>query len=202
MASTQGPGRRASAIGERPHPGVGAQRRGGAGSRDCGLSLVELLVAVVLLGTAGVAVLGGIAATARGSGVHHSLSQAQAWLSSAADELSGGAVPFVECASPQPLDLYEQGSVFSGARSDGVDLRVESIAFWDGTSWISSCPADHSAPQRIDLRVERGDQIRRIVVVKHQQPAADQATMACRPGRTCPLEPDTIHIEPTPGFGP
>jgi len=63
---------------------------------DRGMSYVEVLVSVILLGTAGVAVLGAAASAARGASTQRAVADSQIVLAAASDGLSG--VTPVACA--------------------------------------------------------------------------------------------------------
>ena len=115
---------------------------------DRGFSLVEILVAVVLLGTAGVAVLGAMGASVRASSTHRDLTNAQVWLQGAADVLQGQLredcddVGSAGEAEPR-IRLIYQGYVRALANPDGwpaADITVlQPVLFWDGDQYQSLC---------------------------------------------------------------
>jgi hypothetical protein len=79
---------------ERRHPGCRVETRAdgppalsGHGRRDSGTTLVEILVSIVLIGTAVVATLGALRISILGGAIHRDHANAHAWLQSASDVL-------------------------------------------------------------------------------------------------------------------
>ena len=117
--------------------------------RDSGMSLVELLCAIVLLGTVGGAVLGSLAMSTKGSALHRDHSNAHAWLQSAADRIYAG--PRQDCDLTQATikafylsmargELDENGSPAvmpanevnpEGWPTTNITLSTD-VSFWDG----------------------------------------------------------------------
>lgn len=120
----------------------------GAPSRplDVGISLVEILVSIVLLGVAGVSVLGAMAGAVRGSSTNRSQAASVVWLQSSADYLS--KVPFVPCVVGQEAQV---GTSYQAALADvnaprsqigwaQTDLSVvQPVLFWNGATFTSAC---------------------------------------------------------------
>jgi prepilin-type N-terminal cleavage/methylation domain-containing protein len=64
--------------------------------RDCGVSLIEILIAIVILGVVGSAVLAGLRTTIIGSAVERDHARAHQWLQSATEVLVND-VPWEDC---------------------------------------------------------------------------------------------------------
>ena len=117
-----------------------------AQTRDIGISLVEILVAIVLLGVAGIAVLGSMAGAVRGSAINRSQAASLVWLQSSADYLT--TVPFLPCVvglENQVGSSYQAALASAGAPQSQIgwaqsDLSVvQPVLFWDGTTFTSAC---------------------------------------------------------------
>lgn len=110
--------------------------------RDRGLSYIEVLVAIVLLGIATVGTLAAVRVTVIGSRLERDHSRAQVWLQSAIETLD--RTPRVGCdpVSGVPTDPrgdYE-AAIQAGAPAipdwaANPQLRVTSVSFWDGTTY-------------------------------------------------------------------
>ena len=117
---------------------------------DRGVSLIEILVAITLMGVAGVAVLGAMATSARGSSVSRSQASAIVWLQSSGDYLTSH-IPYLDCTigtEPAVKAAYQAGLQASGAPRSPMawpqtQMRVERIEFWDNATqaFASSCKA-------------------------------------------------------------
>ena len=176
--------------------------------RDHGSTFIELLISIVLIGTAVIAVLAAVAAAATGARVSDEISKAQSLLASAADFLTYVAEPgedtYVECASVSDYQTLVD-SEFGPSQID-----VVSVEYWDSTtgpgvfdSNQSSCPArfaDLDRLQRVVLVVSVGDNERSVAVLKRPAVAPDGD-----PG-ALPIPPDTsgeaggVVPAPTPGL--
>ncbi|MEU8764253.1 prepilin-type N-terminal cleavage/methylation domain-containing protein [Streptomyces sp. NPDC048659] len=108
---------------------------------DEGETLIEALVAVVLIGVAFVAVLGGIGTSIIGSGVQQRLTTTTSLVRTAAEKAIGA--PYVPCAAGYPAP----------APPAGYTVTVE-IAYWDGVgAFVPDCPAADTGVQRVTLTV-------------------------------------------------
>lgn len=120
-------------------------------SADRGVTFVELLVAIVLLGTAVVGTLTALRATVIGTGIDRNHANAYAWLQSAADSIA--LAPYLSCSTysnTQILATYD-GSAQGALRpvgwetGSGATVHVTSVAYLSrsGTSetWGSTCAA-------------------------------------------------------------
>lgn len=137
---------------------------------DRGASLLELLLTVGLLGTAGVGVLALFGSSISSSAATERLAAQQAWLSSAADLLTGPVTTYVHCDA-DPLTSYQsridQARPALGWPPDAV--RVIAVEHWDelSASWSSAvCTAATDPLQRIVLEADDGTRVRRLEVAK------------------------------------
>jgi type II secretory pathway pseudopilin PulG len=113
---------------------------------DGGETLVELIVAVAILGIAAVAILAGMQLSVKASDIHRK-------------EATGGA--HVRSFAEAVQDYVDTGYSLCGtAKSDyqaaatlpdGYTASVESVLSWTGTGW-GDCD-DGSGTQRLDLKV-------------------------------------------------
>ena len=108
---------------------------------DGGSSLIEVLMAVVILGLAGAAILGGFLAAVRGSDLHHQQSQVEAAIVSAVEALKDPAIARVPCASatnPAYLSAVRSATLPSGW-SPTATVLITSIRYSDGSTFGATC---------------------------------------------------------------
>ena len=123
----------------RTHPDVEARS-------DLGSGLVEVLVAIVLLGLGATGTLTALAAAIRGSAEESRLTGARAWLVSAADYVVSDGVARVTCTGGETTvrSAYQTAvqSVTNGRPTDWQPSQVTILApvlFWDGSAFGSTC---------------------------------------------------------------
>ena len=122
--------------------------------RERGFSFVELMVAITLLGVVAVSVMTSMSTTVQASSRQRELAASQAWLQSATAVLE---IMGKQLCSPdnESARLVYQGQLRAEAiNSEGwptTALTVESIMFWDDTTWTSECSGEL---QRVTLRVQ------------------------------------------------
>jgi Tfp pilus assembly protein PilV len=122
-------------------------RRGSA--YDRGESLIELLVAVLIMGTAVVAVVGGLGTAIMMTDVHRKQAAVAAHLKIFAADLESAiaATPttqYVNCATSASYPDYTPGPPY--------DADVTQVQYWNGSSFVASCASDLGV-QRVRLRV-------------------------------------------------
>ncbi len=127
--------------------------------RDGGLSLVEVLVAVVLLGLTGTAVLGAMASSITGSAVSRTHAAGLVWLQSSSDYVS--TTPYIGCtpgsealvASGYRTQLQQAAAPRSTLSWPQANLTVvEPVLFWSGGAFSPNCNSG-SGIQQITLQV-------------------------------------------------
>lgn len=110
---------------------------------DAGLTLVEMLVAVAVLGITFVALLGGMATSIVTSDLHREQADALTLLSRAAESAKGA--PYATCASSYPLP------------ADAGEWSVAVVAVaWNGSSYATppgTCPSADLGLQRVTVTV-------------------------------------------------
>jgi len=111
---------------------------------DTGETLIELLVAIVILGIAVVAILGGIVVVVESSSMHRRQAQAQNGLRAWAEQIS--AATYNDCATAGSFNLP------SPSLPSGFSPDVTAVRYWTGTSFSNSCVADNGI-QKVTLRV-------------------------------------------------
>ena len=121
---------------------------------DRGESLVELLVAMLIMGIAVVAVVGGLGTAIMMTDVHRKQAAVAAHLNAftAAVEGAVAASPtqYVECATDASYPSYTPGA--------GYNADITQVRYWDGTTFTTSCAAgSDTGLQRVTLRVWSDD---------------------------------------------
>ena len=123
---------------------------------DAGDTLVEVLIALTVLGTASVALLIAFGTTLSASAQHRSLSNYNTVLASTNSEVSSlvqqnaGSI-FGTCA---PLSAYPSTTALSAYLPSPFTAQITSVAYWNGTSFTSTCSSsDNTAPQMITVTV-------------------------------------------------
>lgn len=116
---------------------------------DAGETLIELLVAVVVIGIATTAVLGGLVVAVDSSALARNESRVQAALRSWAEQLSAvgdtGAYRYVPCAAPSAFPAPD-------VVPSGFTATVTAVEYWTGSAWTATCGTD-AGVQRVTLRV-------------------------------------------------
>jgi Tfp pilus assembly protein PilV len=132
-------------------------RRAGS-AHDRGESLIELLVAVLIMGTAVVAVVGGLGTAIMITDIHRKQATASAYLRALAttvDSAVVGAPGYKTCPS---LTWYV-ANPYSPA--PGYSAQITEVSYWNGTSFVvvvPSCnPANDLGVQRVSLSVSTTD---------------------------------------------
>jgi prepilin-type N-terminal cleavage/methylation domain-containing protein len=146
-----------------------------------GSTLIEVLVAVVVMALLMVAIIGGMGTSTAASGTHKRQAEAAAILLSSAERLKSEAeVPYVECA-PETETAYvtavHASQLPSGGIVNGDDVSIKDVEYWQGGSSFETDVADchdSSTPivkiQRITLRVESQNVHDEITILKRGTP--------------------------------
>ena len=118
-------------------------------AQDRGESLIELLVAVLIMGTAVVAVVGGLGTAIMMTDVHRKQAAVAAHVKIFAANLESAiaATPtqYVDCATPDSYPDYTPGAPY--------DADVTQVLYWNGSSFGASCAGGDTGVQRVRLRV-------------------------------------------------
>ena len=169
--------------------------------RDAGVTFIEILVSVVLLGTAGIAVLTALAAAATGAAVQRDVSDAQASLATAGDALTDTPADladddYVQCAVPA-----DYSGALAGLATESV-VTIQSIQYWDGAAFGNTCTAATSGErlQRITLAAatNRGSQTLAVVKRPALEPTVDLGPV---PPGAAGSDGSAVTVATTPGLG-
>ena len=141
---------------------------------DRGETLVELLVAIVILGVAGVAILTGMAMSVRGSDLHRKEATGGAYVRSFAEVVQ----TYVDANGFKPCG--SAASVYGGLAvpdlPPGYTKAVTAVQSWNGSTW-GACSA--TGLQRLDLVVtstgDASQQARETLTVIIRQPCNGNA---------------------------
>jgi prepilin-type N-terminal cleavage/methylation domain-containing protein len=123
-------------------------------SEDRGETLIELLVALAILGIALVAVIGAFGASIAMSDVHRKQASAGAAVRNYAEFVSNyvAGTGYSSCAA---ASAYSPAAVGYTAPS-GYSASTVSIKYWTGSAWSASCGSD-SGLQQLTLAVSSTD---------------------------------------------
>jgi prepilin-type N-terminal cleavage/methylation domain-containing protein len=118
---------------------------------DRGETLLELLIAVVIMGVAVVAVAGALVNSVQLSDVHRKQATAAAAVrdygEAITNAVAGGG--YVACAGP--------GSYATGfAVPSGYAKSVVSVRYWNGSAWQAGCTTD-TGLQQLTIKVSSAD---------------------------------------------
>jgi Tfp pilus assembly protein PilV len=121
-----------------------------APARDSGETLIELLVAIVVIGIGVTALLGAWQIAVSSSSLTSNRSKAEAvlrsWAESVATVTDTGAAAYVPCAGPASIPAA------SGLPS-GFTAVVAGVKYWTASGWSSTCPSPDLGAQRVSLTV-------------------------------------------------
>lgn len=125
-----------------------------------GVSLVEVVVAVAILGLAVVALLGGLGTAVRGSDIHRSQATGETVVRSAAERVKDPGVAYLPCAGVAAAGAYVDGlSVPAGFAVSVAGVRVwdEASGAFVAPSALASCPSNDAGVQLVTVSVVAGD---------------------------------------------
>lgn len=145
---------------------------------DAGITFVEILVAIVLLGTVVIGVLTAARATIISSDIERDRSSAQQWLLSGAAALADA--PYADCTDPTDdfaIELAYVAALNTANKPTDFDGLIEVLAIdvWDGSDFVaftgqgSRCLDDTLLRQQrvtIGVRSTLGDTSAELEVVK------------------------------------
>jgi len=123
-----------------------------AASHDTGETLLELIIAVAILGIVVVAIVGGIATTILMSDLHRKQATAGAYLRNYAETLQSS---YASCTSGPP-----DYAALLTAPVSGFNPPTATVKYWDATSSSfssSSCPPTDPGLQQITLTLAAVD---------------------------------------------
>jgi type II secretory pathway pseudopilin PulG len=120
---------------------------------DRGESLLELLVAVAILGVAVAAIIGGVGVSVLMSDVHRKQATAGAGVRDFGEAIENQVMAggYFACAAPAK---YAAPAGF--ATPAGFASSVTAVKYWTGSAWSATCGTD-SGLQQLTLQVASGD---------------------------------------------
>lgn len=136
-----------------------------------GESLLELLIAVVIMGIAVVAIVGGLSAATLVSDQHRKEATAGSYARDYAEAVK--SMSYTDCATsaayPAPAGL---------GLPAGYAASVAAVKYWNGTTWAATCTTPDVGLQQVTVQVASSD-----------QRAAERVTLVlrkpCGPGSSC-----------------
>jgi type II secretory pathway pseudopilin PulG len=114
---------------------------------ETGETLVELIVAVAILGLAAVAILAGMQLSVKASDIQRKEATGGAQVRSFAEAIQD----YVDTVGYRPCGSAKNDYQAVAAPPTGYTASVESVQSWTGTAW-GTCD-DSSGTQRLDLKV-------------------------------------------------
>jgi type II secretory pathway pseudopilin PulG len=123
------------------------------GSNDEGETLIELVMAVAIMGITIVAIVGGIATSILMSDIHRKQATAGAYVRNYAEAVEGYVA-----TTPSPASLDYSKVAFPGSKDEGFDAKLTPVGCWDDSAktFISYTPG--CAVQRLTLSVTSTDE--------------------------------------------
>jgi prepilin-type N-terminal cleavage/methylation domain-containing protein len=111
---------------------------------DGGFTLVELLVAIAILGVCFVSLLGALGMSIIGSDIHKQQSQVESVIDSAAEKVKDPSVAHVACAtaSQGTYVAAAQGAAASQPGWAASTVQIIDVQYWDGTGFGTTCYDD------------------------------------------------------------
>lgn len=128
---------------------------------QAGVTLVEMLVSVAILGVAVAALVGGLTTAIVISDTHRTQATSDAIARSAAEHIKSSGVTYVDCATAYPVPT-------------GSPTPVASVEYWNGATpagFSATCPATDLGLQRITVTVPGSDRTgpESVVILKRRR---------------------------------
>jgi len=118
---------------------------------EAGTTLVEVLMAVAIMSIAIVSIVAAMGTSIIGSDHHRKQAQAHTVLLSAVDAVK--SQPYADCATTYTAAAGV--SLPTGWAASSVS--VQSVKYWDGSSFASSCPSTDKKLQLVKVQVASPD---------------------------------------------
>lgn len=142
----------------------------GSGDGERGETLLELVIAVAILGVAMVAILGGLFTSILVSGLHRDQANAGEYIRDYAEaienKIAGGS--YVACATN-----YSPGYTPPA----GYTAQVKSVRYWTGSAWSTTCGTD-TGLQQLTLKMTTPDsRVTETLVIVVRKPCGPGVTI-------------------------
>lgn len=118
---------------------------------ESGLTLIELLITVLILGLAIVAILGGMVTMLSTSGLHRRQADVGSVVENAAEAVKSAA--YASCATSYVTPASSQGDVNQALAGTG-SLHIR---YWNGTAFVSTCPTPDQGLQMVPVTATSTD---------------------------------------------
>jgi Tfp pilus assembly protein PilV len=124
---------------------------------DRGETLIEILVALVVMSVTVVGLVVGIAATVRMSDIHRKQANAgadvRAFAETVENSVAASPTGYIACAGPT---AYQ--SLYTVPDATHYEATQTGIAYWNGSTFVATCPvAGDQGVQRVSLQVRSKD---------------------------------------------
>ncbi|MFN2606537.1 MAG: prepilin-type N-terminal cleavage/methylation domain-containing protein [Acidimicrobiales bacterium] len=119
---------------------------------EAGVTLIESVVALAILGIAFAIFVGGMFTSVVGSDVHRKQATAETVLRSYAESLEQSGVTYVNCAGVTSYPAFSAPS--------GYTATITAVEYWNGSSYGAALPSPCSSDlgiQQLSLRVASTD---------------------------------------------
>ena len=150
-------------------------------NRAAGETLIELLVAVAILGITFPAVLGAMGVGILSADVHRTEADGTTTALSAVEQVK--AASFVSCATPasyltaaQSVTAPQSWTSPPASWTPAKGISITQVLYWDGASFQATCQEHDSDATPLTLQ---------LITLKVQGPATGQATCQEARDRTC-----------------
>ena len=116
---------------------------------DRGETLIELIIAITILGVCVVAIGSGIAGAVLASGLHRQQADATRILHNYAETLEGATYNACTNSTPASYSLTQQS---------GFQAPTVTVTYWNGTAFQAGCPSGgDSGLQRVSINLKTTD---------------------------------------------
>lgn len=122
---------------------------------DAGTTLIELLMAVSIMGIAFVAILAAMGTSIFTSDVHRKQATANTVLVSSVEWIKSQSSNPYSTVCPTSYSATDVSKLPAGWSAG--DVTITSISYWDGTSFVATCPATDKKLQMLTVQVTTPD---------------------------------------------
>jgi type II secretory pathway pseudopilin PulG len=130
-----------------------------APASDGGETLIELVVAVSIMGVALVAVMAGLGTSVVVSDIHRKQATAGAVLRNYAEAINATVADggYVDDCALSPAHAYASPAGFTPPSGYSASVVPGSMRYWNGSDWQPTCPAADTGLQQLTIQVASAD---------------------------------------------